>query len=182
MPTPLRTFRPPRVLALAALPALVLGLGCGGDHFSGDHAAAANTTVTLSPAIPTVITGQSLQLQLNSPWSTDAFWSVLPASAGTITADGLFTASQTPGSCTILAVWTQDVRYTASVGLTIYLPPVSLVTTPNFVQGPGSQQATPGGAVTNGDIVGENVPATTSTSANGVIQNRAGFTPPIPLQ
>jgi len=180
MPRQPYLHRMPLMLSLVVVPGLGLGLGCGGSHFSGDHAGAANTTAQLLPSTPTVITGQSLQFHLVTPWSGDALWSVQPATAGTITSDGLFTAAQAPGSCTILAVWAKDVRYTASAGMTIFPPPVSATTSPNFVQATGSQATTAGGGVENASIVGENVPAILSTSANLTIQVRHGFDPPHP--
>lgn len=180
MPTPLCLRRRSRRLFLLLLPLLALGQACGGNPRSGDHAGQANTAIQILPANPTVIASQSIQLQISGGWGTGAQWSVQPASAGTITAGGLFTASAIPGTCTIFAVWAQDVRYTAEASLTSYPAPPPAVSSPSFVQDSGSQQATPGGTVTNGCIVGEPVPASVSSSADQTLQNRQGFTPPAP--
>ena len=167
-------------LRLSLLPVLALGLACGGTHPTGDHAGQVNFTLQILPAVPTVVAGQTLQLQVSSPWSADALWSVQPSSAGTIDASGLFTASSTPGTCTVIAVWPKDVRYTASATLRIYPPPVPAVSTPSYTQTSGTQQTTPTGGIANGNVVGESVPATTSRSADGTLQVRHGFTPPPP--
>jgi len=157
-----------------------IGLGCVGSARSGDQGGQANTTIQILPANPTVIAGQSIQLQISGGRGADAQWSVQPASAGTITAGGLFTASPTPGTCTLFAVWTRGVRFTAEASLTSYPAPPPAVSSPAYVQASGSQQATPGGAVTNGSILGEPFPASASSSTNQTIQARPGFTPPIP--
>ena len=166
--------------SLALLPVLALGLGCGGTHPTGDQAGQVNFTIQIVPAVPTVIVGQSLQLQVSSPWNADALWSVLPPSAGSISGSGLFTASATPGTCTVIAVWPKDVRYTASATLTIYPPPAPVVSTPNYTQTSGTQQTTSTGGIADANVVGESFPATTSRSADGTLQVRHGFTPPPP--
>ncbi len=166
-------------LCFSLAPILALGMGCGGGHKSGDRAGTVNWTMTIQPSAPFLIAGQTVQFSAQTPWGNEALWSVLPATAGIFTPGGQFTASATPGSATVYAVWAKDVRYTASTGLTILAAPAPAVTSPNLVQAFGAQQTVPGTAITNGAVVGELVPATTAASTNQGIQVRHGFEPPI---
>jgi len=169
-------MKPLRFLAL--LP-LTLLLACGGSSRSGDHVATINWTMTVSPAVGSVAVGQSLQLVASTPWGNQTQWSVMPASAGTISASGLFTAGTTTGTCTLYAVWTQDVRYTASATITILPAPPPAVLSPNFVQASGSGQVISGTAITNGVVLGEAVPATNATvMGDSSTKVRHGFQPP----
>ena len=93
---------------LAVLPFTLLFLGCTGGHRSGDRAGTINWTMTVLPATPSLIVGQSVQFSASTPWGNEAQWSVLPTTAGLITPGGLFTAANTPGPCTVYAVWSKD--------------------------------------------------------------------------
>ena len=135
--------------------------------------------MTVNPAVGSVAVGQSLQFVASTPWGNQTQWSVMPVSAGTITPSGLFTAGSTPGACTLYAVWSQDVRYTASAVITILPPPPPAVTTPNYVQASGSIQVVTGTGVANAPVVGEAVPATNATAVgDATIKVRHGFQPP----
>jgi len=103
---------------------------------------------------------------------------VVPASAGTITSTGLFTASGTATACTVLAVWSQDVRYAASTTVAILPAPPPAVTSPELVQTFGADQTVPDGSIANAAIVDEPIPAIVSASADGLIQVRHDFLPP----
>ncbi len=163
---------------LALLPLALLLLGCSGGHNSGDRAGTINWTMTLLPATPSLIVGQSVQFSASTPWGNEAQWSVLPATAGLITPGGLFTAANTPGPCTVYAVWSKDVRYTASTVVTIRPLPAAAVISPSLVQAFGAQQAVQGTSIANGAVVGESVPATTATTADQATKVRHGFDPP----
>jgi hypothetical protein len=165
---------PGRGLIPAAL--LILGLGCLG----GGSSSSSGTFVPpqISPANPTVFVDQSLQLQVNSPWTTGIVWSVRPAGAGTITSGGLFTAGPTPGICTVEAVRSGTGRFDVTAQLGIYPAPPPAVSTPNLAQAAGSRQTSAGGGIVNGPVVGELLPASTATSPTQSIQVRDGFTPP----
>jgi len=173
-----------RVAILGSL--LVLGLGCGGTRVTGDRVDTVNQTLLLTPSAPVLVQGQSLQFQAATPWGSQAVWAVEPAGAGTVTASGLFTAGSTSGACTVLAVWSQDVRYTATAAVLVITPPSSAQDTatasisPNYVNAFGAQQGAGTGASAwaNGAVVGEAEASTLSTSASGGYQNRAGFLPP----
>jgi len=173
-----------RIAILGSL--LVLGLACGGTRVTGDRVATVNQTLLLTPAAPAVVQGQTLQFQAATPWGSQAVWAVEPASAGTVSAGGLFTAGSTSGACTVLAVWSQDVRYTATAAVLVIAPPSAAQGTgtasisPNYVNAFGAEQGAGTGATAwaNGAVVGEAEASSVSTSATGGYQNRAGFLPP----
>jgi len=167
---------PPRSrLPLLLLPLLLLG--CTGNQPPGDRAGTVNWTLKVEPSAPTLMVGQTLQFRASTPWGGEALWSVLPTTAGTITPTGLFTAGVEPGTCTVLAVWKQDIRYAASASVRVLAAPPTAVVTPNLVQCSGGQQTTASGQA-NGVVLGEPVPATTALSTSQAIQVRHGFEPP----
>jgi hypothetical protein len=167
-----------RVPALT-LGLLLLSLGCGGDRSTGDRAGTVNWTLAIRPVAPSLATGQSVPFQAPSPWGGVDQWSVVPASAGTITSTGLFTASGAATTCTVFAVWSQDVRYAASTIVTILPAPPPAVSSPEFVQTFGAEQTVPDGSIANAAIVDEPIPAIVSASAGGLIQIRHDFLPPV---
>ena len=168
------------LLRLLCATSLVLTLGCwGGSSHSGDHVATVNWTMTITPGTGALAVGQSLQFVASTPWGNQTQWSVMPASAGTITSSGLFTAGATTGTCILYAVWSQDVRYTASANVTILPAPPAAVTTPNFVQASGTTQVVTGTAIGNSPVVGESIPAVNVTVVGDpTIKVRHGFEPP----
>jgi hypothetical protein len=157
---------------------LLLGVGCFGTNHSSDRAGEVNTKMTILPDAPSLLAGQSIQFSASTPWGHEALWSVLPATAGRISATGLFTAT-TPGRATVLAVWAKDVRYTASTAVSVLAPPAPAQSSPNLVQASGTQQTVPGTAIAHAAVVGEAIPATTATTVNGTLQVRHGFDPPL---
>lgn len=171
---------PRRFLLLASLVALSLSLslGCFGTNRSSDRAGAVNGNMAILPEAPSLLPGQTVQFSTGTPWGDEVTWSVLPSSAGTISAKGLFTAASVPGTATVFAVWSKDVRYTASTGVNVLPPPAPAESSPSLAQASGAQQ-TAGSDVANAVVVGEPVPAATATSANGAIKVRHGFSPPV---
>jgi hypothetical protein len=135
--------------------------------------------MTILPETPSLVAGQTVQFTASTPWGSESVWSVSPVSAGNISATGLFTASTTPGSATVYAVWTKDVRYTASTGVSVLAPPAPAEISPNLVQSFGAQQTVPGTAITHAAVVGETVAAATASTGNGAIKVRHGFDPPV---
>ena len=133
--------------------------------------------MSIAPAFPSVIAGHSVQFAASTPWGNEALWSVLPATAGNISASGLYTASATPGTCTVYAVWSQDVRYTASTGVTILPPPPPAHISPNLVQAFGALQSVPGTGISNRPVGGEPIPAKTAAASGQGVQVRHGFHP-----
>jgi hypothetical protein len=165
--------------SLVSLGLLLLGLGCFGTNHSSDRAGAVNGRMTILPESPLLLPGQTVQFTASTPWGSGAIWSVLPATAGSISATGLFTASTVPGSAMVYAVWAKDVRYTASTGLIVLAPPAPAEISPNLVQAFGTQQTVPGTAIAHAAVVGEAVSAVMATTSNGAIQVRHGFDPPV---
>jgi hypothetical protein len=159
---------------------LLLGLGCFGTNRSGDRAGTVNEKMTILPESPSLVAGQTIQFSASTPWGNEAIWSVMPATAGTISTTGLFTAATTtPTGAMVLAVWAKDVRYAASTHVSILAPPAPAETSPQLVQASGVQQTVPGTAIANAVVVGEATPAITATSANGAVTVRHGFDPPV---
>lgn len=155
-------------------------LGCGGlgDKSGGDRAGQLNGKFQISPATATVISGQTVHFSASGPWGSGATWAVQPAGAGTIDAAGNFTASSTLGTCQIVALWTKDVRYTATAAVSIVAPGPPAVITPNLVQASGRPQASSNGVIRNTPVMGEAVPVQKAASATGSIEVRHGFEPP----
>lgn len=167
-----------RRLFWVPLGCVLLGLGCYSDHLSSDRAGTVNEKMTILPERPSLLAGKTVQFSASTPWGTEAIWSVVPASAGTISTTGLFTASTTPGSATVFAVWAKDVRYTANTAVLVLGPAAPAESSPNLAQTFGAQQTVAGTAITNAAVVGETVPAITATTANGAVKVRHGFDPP----
>jgi hypothetical protein len=169
---------PPIFAATAAL--LLATLGCGGGTRStGDQVATANLVLAITPGAASVAPGQTLQFSANTPWGNGVTWSVQPATGGSISSAGLFTASSAQGQCQVLAMWNNDVRYTASALVTILPPPPVTVITPALVQASGVQQTVPGTGIAHAAVVGESVPATNAVgSVDPSVKVRHGFEPP----
>lgn len=158
--------------------ALLLALACGGgDRVSGDRTATVGQVMTVSPAVATLAPGQTLQFTASIPWGGTASWSVVPATGGTFSATGLFTASTTQGSYRIVAMWNGDVRYSATAQATILPPPPPTVSKPEVVSANGSQQGSTTGGVQNASVVGESVPVHSAADASGTLQVRHGYNP-----
>jgi len=164
---------------LVPLCLLLVGLGCMGTNNSSDRAGTVNGRMAILPETPSLVTGGTVQFLASTPWGSEATWSVSPASVGSISSSGLFTASATPGRATVFAVWPKDVRYTASTSVIVLPPPAPAESSPNLSQTFGAQQTVPGTGTSNTAIVGGTVPATTASTANGAITVRHGFDPPV---
>ncbi len=163
---------------------VALGLiwACGGSHKdSTSNPPPVQWTQTILPSNPILAAGQTVQFQASTSWGSQATWTVTPASAGTITALGLFTASGLPGSYTVTATGPQSLVASLSPGslvtnLTILQSPAPAQTSPNLALASGASQTAAGFA--NAAVVGEVVPAITSTSADLTLVVRHGFQPP----
>ena len=124
--------KPPSWTRFGLLGFLLLLAGCGSNStYTGDHTNKNDYALSITPATPIVTAGHTVQLTGKSPWGSGAVWSVLPASAGAIDSTGRFTAGSAPTTATIVAMWKDDVRYTATAPATIVAPPVATVTVPS---------------------------------------------------
>ena len=160
----------------AALALAMLGCG-GGSKATGDQVNTANQVMTVSPATATLAPGQTAQFTATIPWGGSATWAVLPAAGGTFSGNGLFTASSAQGQYRIVAMWNNDVRYTATATATILPPAPPADSTPDIVSASGAQQTGSTGQSKNSVVVGEAVPAKTATDASGTLVLRHGFRP-----
>lgn len=153
-------------------------LSCGGpERQSGDQVGNLNQKFTISPANPVLYQGKAQQFLGHSPWGGSASWSVVPASAGVFSRDGLFTPTGANGHYTVVAMWKKDPRYTATTKLTLVDPPKAPVTDPDVVQASGVQQQV--GSMQNSLLAGENVQIIVSQDASGRQKVRHGFAPPV---
>ena len=172
------------------LPLIALGLaGCGGG-FRDSASPSQNVLVHLSliPSLITVAAGSNITFNTlftpGPPEGGSLTWSVNPATAGTITSAGVYTASGTAGNCTVVATWTPSNPLAGTTRIsgsaTVRVLPVAqqgAELNTNFTQASGAIQAN--GVIQNAAIVGQPVPSVISTDPNGNIQLHSGFTIPV---
>lgn len=140
------------------------------------------TKLSVKPPSITVDAGSATSFRacLRQPPSTRGWltWSITPVDGGTITRAGIYTASATAGQYKILATWTPSIPTTAiilkgSATLRILpVPQLDSVIGLDQVQASGANQMS--GAIQNGAIVGEGIPAVLAIDS-GNIQTRSGF-------
>ena len=124
--------------------------------------------VSVTPATAFLTPGQTMQFAANALPAGDAVqWTVSPATGGTISSTGLFTASTTQGVFSIQAKWTCGVEATWSAQVTILPPPPPVVVVASEEQASGNVQASTGNALTNETIVGELIQPTICTGPPG---------------
>ena len=150
-----------------ALPNPTLALKITVDPPSARVALGSTTTFTASP---------------NPPSGFSLVWSVSPTGGGTVTSSGVYTASETPGSYSIIATWVPSnpsigSKVTSSVLVTVLAP-----TTPNtdLTQASGGTQIS--GPIQNAAIIGEAVVAVKSIDPIGKTQVQNGFPIPVPCK
>ncbi len=170
-------WQPARSLVPAA-GLLLLALACGGgSRATGDQVNTANQVMTVSPTAASLAPGQTVQFTAVIPWGGNATWSVQPATGGTFSGSGLFTASAIQGSYRIVAMWNNDVRYTASATAMILPPAAPAESSVDLTSASGAQQTGATGASKNSAVVGEAMPATRATDTSGTLVLRHGFRP-----
>ena len=163
-----------RILVPLALSMLMVGCA-GGSH--GSNLAAYASGFSVTPGNPALAVGQSVQFQAHFPWSGPVGWYVNPATAGVITTAGRFTADTAPGTCTVTAVWLDDLQIQAQTTVTLLAPPPPAESSSNAVLASGLEQASANASIANAIVIGETMPATLTTSADGTIQIRTDFLP-----
>lgn len=161
---------------------LAAGLACVTTR-DGDGAALSSSapavTLQVQPGSTLVAVGESTRFTTVLPAGGKALWSVVPAAAGSIDADGLFSPSGSLGQCTVVATWSQDSRVTGGAGVTVVAAPLPATTSPDLAQAAGAEQSGGGGAISNAPVVGEGLAsATASVTSGGVtLEVRHGFYP-----
>jgi hypothetical protein len=173
------------VLALV-LTFLVSGLaGCGGGSASESgfpNPRPLPVKLTVNPPSATIAAGSATTFTA-SPSPPPGFslaWSVNPASGGTITSGGLYTASETAGDFMVVATWIPSTPsagkgVTGSATVTVLQP---VAHNNNLTQASGVIQTA--GAIENATIAGERIPSVTSTDPTGNVRVRSGFPIPVP--
>ena len=169
-------LRTPTSLLFPAVLLILAGCG-GGSHATGDQVGTTNQVMTVSPANAQVAPGQTIQFTATIPWGGTATWAVLPATGGSFSGNGLFTASASQGTYRIVAMWNGDVRYTATATATILPAPPPAESSVDLVPASGAVQTGATGQSRNTAVVGEAVPATRATDASGTVELRHGFRP-----
>jgi len=163
---------------------VIPGIGCGSGSSSGNGFSKPTpvpVTLAVSPSSIAVLTGSTATFTASPspPQGFSLSWSVNPPSAGTITSSGVFTASQTAGSYIVVATWIPNSsslgnRITGSATVMV-LQPAALNL--DLIEASGLLATAAG--IQNASVVGENLPAVTSTDPSGKTQANTGF--PIPV-
>jgi hypothetical protein len=167
--------------AVALMCIIMVLIGC---------ATSANITpppqMSITPSSTTVAVGATATFTAvfgtTDPSGSSLAWTVVPASGGTITSGGVYTASATPGTYSVVATWTSQSHLsstTASASVDV-IPAPQTASELNFdiVQASGASQAS--GSTTNGAVIGQLVPWMISADPADNIQVGIGFTPPVP--
>ena len=173
---------PPIVLCLMIL-ALI---ACGGTATVPPPPPPPGTKLSVSPASITVDAGSATAFTAiftpAAPTGGSLTWSIVAVDGGTITGEGLYTASSNAGKYSILATWTPSLTSKAAIltgASTVKLLPVpqlDSVISPSQVQAAGASQSA--GANQNGAVVGQGIPSVASTDSGGNTQVLSGFTIP----
>jgi formylglycine-generating enzyme required for sulfatase activity len=109
-----------------------LPMGCGGQKTNGADAAGVNAAITVAPASAKVTVGQSQAFTADLSLGHGFLWSVVPASLGTFSGDGVFTA-KAAGAGVIVATWAADTRYVGTTTVQTFPAPDATITTPQVV-------------------------------------------------
>ena len=174
------------ILVAFALTFVVVGLAdCGSGSATENGFPSPNplpVTLTVQPSPVTLATGSTTTFTASPspPPGFSVVWSVSPATAGTITNSGVFTASGAAASGTVVATWLPSnpltgklITGSASVSV---LQPAAPST--DMTQASGIIQIS--GSIENAAIAGEGLGIVVSTDPTGNTQSRSGFPVPIP--
>ena len=111
---------------------LSLVTGCGGQKTNGADVGGLNEAVKITPGSSLVTVGQTLAYSAQNVFGTDYAWSVIPATLGTFTESGTFTA-KAPGTGVVVATSRKDARYVGTTSIQTVPAPLAPVTAPAFV-------------------------------------------------
>ncbi len=145
------------------------------------------TEISINPSFVVVIADSTTTftavLTSGLPQSGSLTWSVAPASGGTITSRGVYTASGTAGHYTVVATWTPTNGGASAISSdlasveVLRVPQQDSELNSDMVQASGAIQAY--GTIQNAAIVGQPFPSVISMDPNGDVQVRSGFAPPV---
>ena len=181
-----RNERPLLILVTFALTFVVVGLAdCGSGSATENgfpNPKPLPVTLTVEPSPITVAAGSTTTFSASPgpPPGFSVVWSVSPATAGTITNSGVFTASGAAASGTVVATWLPSNPLTGkpttgSASVTVLQPaPPST----DMTQASGVIQIS--GSIENAAIAGEGLGTVVSTDPTGNTQSRSGFPVPVP--
>jgi len=171
------------------LPLLIAGLaGCGFTSSNGGFPnPSPSASVSVNPSSAAVAAGSTVTFNAmftpGIPAGGSLTWAINPASGGTITSSGVYTASGTAGTYSVVATWTPSnpaaakiISGSASVEV-LPAPQVGAELTPYLTQSSGAIQAS--STIQNGAIAGQLVPSVISPDPSGNVQVRSGFTIPV---
>jgi hypothetical protein len=166
------------------LPLIVLGFA--GCRQTANSPSGFASTVSVNPSSITVAAGSTSRFIAafipSLPEGGTVTWSVNPVNGGTITSDGVYTASATAGNYTVVATWTPS---TPSAGFTMSstatvevlpVPQLGAALNTDLIDASGTIQVS--GPIQNTGIGGQLVPSVTSIDPSGNVQTRSGFTIP----
>jgi hypothetical protein len=172
-----------RINRLTLALALVTLTGCADYISPNPH----SVSIAVNPASAIVAPGSTTRFTVvytpSQPGGGSLTWAVTPATGGTITDKGVYTASETPGLYTVVATWTaKDLAntgtFTNSASVQILpVPQSSGVLNPELVEASSADQSA--GAIQNGVVVGQPIPFVTSADPNVNVEVQSGFIPPI---
>lgn len=165
---------------------VIAGLAnCGSDSASENgfpNPKALPATLVVEPSPITVAAGSTTTFSASPspPQGFSVIWSVSPATAGTITNSGVFTAAGTAANCTIVASWLPSNPLTGkpttgSASVTVFQP-----TPPSTDMTQASGVIQTSGQLENAAIAGERIGSVVSTDPSGNTQSTSGFPVPVP--
>jgi hypothetical protein len=133
----------------------------------------------VQPRAGLVVVGGTARFRSALPGDGRTLWSVVPAGAGSIDAEGVFSPSGSLGDCLVVATWSRDARVKGSAEVTIVAANQPATSTPDLAAAAGGEQTGAGGVLANHLLLGEGLAAATaSAEAGGVtLQVRHGFFP-----
>jgi hypothetical protein len=178
--------RAQRILVVFALTFVVAGLAdCGNGSATENgfpNPKPLPVSLTVEPSSVTVAAGTATTFTASPspPQGFSVVWSVSPATAGTITNSGIFTASATAASGMVVASWLPSNPLTGkpttgSASVTVLQP-----TPPSTDMAQASGVIQTSGSIENAAIAGERLETVVSTDPSGNTQSRSGFPVPVP--
>jgi len=141
------------------------------------------TTLSVNPRSITVDAGSATTFtgvfKPVAPAGGSLTWSITPVNGGTITSEGVLTASATAGNYAVQASWTPATSSKATIlkgsaTVTVLpVPQIDAVISPYSVQASGTNQTA--GAIQNGVVSGQGIPSVLAVDSSGNIAASTAF-------